>query len=362
MSAPPVLDLTARRRGLAVDIDVSPAYELIVSLFGWSSADTRSILDVGATWFDERRKQASPRLGELLDAFADTGKLLEDLAGMLHQASTVRDVPSLFTLLEGADPKELWATLLGSHQHGHDSAVSPDQINSAAADPAARRRLAGIIASDEECGGPGMARVASADPGEVKAQVIELLRLWHDEILADHLSTAAPILERDARAKQVLGATTSPSRLIETATSGVSYVAEPGITRVLLIPHLVMRPWVLISEYDRTKIFMYPVAAENLTATPDDPPPRLLALGKALGEEQRLRIIRRLADGPLSLQQITDHLGLAKSTAHHHLVVLRAAGLVRVELGGTDKEYSLRDDPVSDLAAVLQAYLGGTSS
>ncbi|HEV3123771.1 MAG TPA: metalloregulator ArsR/SmtB family transcription factor [Candidatus Dormibacteraeota bacterium] len=359
MSAAPVLDLTARRRALAVDIDVSPAYELIVSLFGWSSPDSRSILEIGPGWFDERRKLASPELGALLDGFADTGKLLVDLVGKLHQAATVRDVSSLLALLEGLDPEELWSTLLGGHQSGRDSAVGPDQIRTAAGDAAARRQLAAIIGADEECGGAGLARVARMEPDEVKARVIELLRRWHDEILSEHLATAAPILERDARAKQTLAAAMTPGRLIETATNGVSYEPEPGIARVLLIPHMVMRPWVVISEYDRTKIFVYPVAAESMAVAPEDPPLRLVALGKALGEEQRLRIIHRLAAGPLSLQQIADHLGLAKSTAHHHMVILRAAGLVRVELGG-DKEYSLRDDPATHVAEVLQAYLGGT--
>jgi DNA-binding transcriptional ArsR family regulator len=149
----------------------------------------------------------------------------------------------------------------------------------------------------------------------------------------------------------------SPERLIEAATDGVSYVPEPGIARVLLIPHLAMRPWVLISEYDRTKILAYPVAAGSLAASRDDPPARLVALCKALAEEQRLRLLRRLAEGPMSLQQIADHLGLAKSTAHHHLVGLRAAGLVRVQLGA-DKEYSLRADAVTDVTDLLRAYLG----
>ena len=72
-----------------------------------------------------------------------------------------------------------------------------------------------------------------------------------------------------------------------------------------------------------------------------------------------MRIIRRLSDGPASLQQIADHLGLAKSTAHHHLVALRAAGLTRVTLGA-DKEYSLRGDPVVEVADLLKEYLGRT--
>ena len=360
MAAAPVLDLTGRRRALGVEIEASPAYELILSLFGWTSPECRPLLEVGPTWFDNRRKAASRQLRSLLDVFADTGEVLERLVGMLHETSTAHDVSSLFDLLENSEPDELWATLVGVHERNHGAGViGSDQIRSAAHDPTARRRLGEVLATDDDCGGPGMARIAAAEPPEVKRQLIDLLRLWHDEVLADHLASAAPVLERDARTKRALAATLSPERLVEAATDGVNYSAEPGITNVLLIPHVLMRPWVLISEYERTKIFAYPVAAESMAAALDDPPPRLVALCKALGEEQRLRIIRRLSDGPASLQQIADHLGLAKSTAHHHLVALRAAGLTRVTLGA-DKEYSLRGDPVVEVADLLKEYLGRT--
>jgi DNA-binding transcriptional ArsR family regulator len=46
----------------------------------------------------------------------------------------------------------------------------------------------------------------------------------------------------------------------------------------------------------------------------------------------------------------------SKSTLHHHLMLLRAAGLVRVTIG-VEKEYSLRDDVVPEATGVLQAYI-----
>ena len=126
-----------------------------------------------------------------------------------------------------------------------------------------------------------------------------------------------------------------------------------------MAPHsfdLIMRPWVLINERDRTRLFMYPVAEEALSSAPEDPPARLVTLYKALADPQRLRILRLLGSGPVALQQIADHLGLVKSTAHHHLVILRSAGLVRISLGA-DKEYQLRGD-LPDAAALLGGYLG----
>ncbi|MDQ6877159.1 MAG: helix-turn-helix domain-containing protein, partial [Candidatus Dormibacteraeota bacterium] len=54
---------------------------------------------------------------------------------------------------------------------------------------------------------------------------------------------------------------------------------------------------------------------------------------------------------PLSLQELADKLGLRKSTVHHHLAELRAAGLLRVPMG--TKRYSLRREPLDRFGSLL---------
>ncbi len=178
-------------------------------------------------------------------------------------------------------------------------------------------------------------------------------------LLEDHLAAVMPVLRHDAQARAERVRGLSLEDAVEAGTDGIHYALEPGIRRVLLVPHAAMRPWVLISEHADTKIFMVAVSSASLTADRDTPPPRLLQVVKALAEEQRLRILRRLvAEGPTSLQQIADHIGVAKSTAHHHLVQLRAAGLVVVDLGA-DREYHIRDGVGDDVRQLLDTYLTG---
>jgi DNA-binding transcriptional ArsR family regulator len=50
----------------------------------------------------------------------------------------------------------------------------------------------------------------------------------------------------------------------------------------------------------------------------------------ALGDGTRWRILGRLLDGPASVQELANALGVAKGTIGHHVRVLDAAGLVRV--------------------------------
>jgi DNA-binding transcriptional ArsR family regulator len=53
----------------------------------------------------------------------------------------------------------------------------------------------------------------------------------------------------------------------------------------------------------------------------------------------------------------TCEFGVAKTTMHHHLGTLRAAGLVRAQ--SNDKMYSLRQNMLSEVSELLNAYLKG---
>jgi DNA-binding transcriptional ArsR family regulator len=82
-------------------------------------------------------------------------------------------------------------------------------------------------------------------------------------------------------------------------------------------------------------------------------------LSKALGDEKRLRILRALADGEKSLMELAETFGVAKTTMHHHMIVLRSAGLISVGVGS--KRYRLRTETVPDVGALLSGYLGAAT-
>ena len=106
------------------------------------------------------------------------------------------------------------------------------------------------------------------------------------------------------------------------------------------------------------------MAEENLVHDPDAPPSALVAVYRALGDERRLRLLRRLSEGPASLADLTDHLGLAKSTVFHHIGVLRSAGLIRVAISSDHKQqstYSLRLEAFPDQRTLMDQYLTRSS-
>jgi len=62
------------------------------------------------------------------------------------------------------------------------------------------------------------------------------------------------------------------------------------------------------------------------------------------------------------LKELAKRVDLAKSTAHHHLRMLRSAGLVRVIVGQDDRRYSLRRDSVPETGRLLEAFLEGRAA
>jgi DNA-binding transcriptional ArsR family regulator len=66
-----------------------------------------------------------------------------------------------------------------------------------------------------------------------------------------------------------------------------------------------------------------------------------MALPKALGDENRVRMLLALQDGELCVCQITELFGLAASTTSKHLAILYQAGLLDSRKAGRWMYYSL---------------------
>jgi DNA-binding transcriptional ArsR family regulator len=119
-----------------------------------------------------------------------------------------------------------------------------------------------------------------------------------------------------------------------------------------------MRPWNVMGADGPDLIVCYPVSDETLAADPGAPPPQLLRFHRALGDEKRLRILQRLAaaDGA-TLQELADAAGVAKSTAHHHLALLRDAGFVGLRGNARAYRYFLHEDALTKSRNLLAAVL-----
>lgn len=196
--------------------------------------------------------------------------------------------------------------------------------------------------------------ITSVDAEELRNHILVLFEGWYNTHIRPHEDSLIRMLERDCSQKKSMQTKLSPEALVEYATN-TPYPPEPSVTRVLLIPQAIYRPWTVQADAYGTKIFYYPVADENRSdlIDPYQPPVSLVQALKALGDEHRLRMIKMLAEKDWSLQELTEQLEMAKSTIHHHLSMLRSAQLV--ETAGS--RYRLRRATLDKLPLLWDEFL-----
>jgi DNA-binding transcriptional ArsR family regulator len=157
----------------------------------------------------------------------------------------------------------------------------------------------------------------------------------------------APVVTAVETARELATTTPTPQALIASVTRGYLYEPEPEFDRVVLVPHAGARPLLLLCQHRDARVICYPVHRADL-----DPEESLteqaVLVGRALGDGRRVGILRRLASGDATLDELADAAGLAKSTAHHHLGQLRAAGLVALRGNARGYWYALRPEGLSE--------------
>ena len=346
-----------------VVVDVAPAYELLMSIATVLEAGEKSdTYDVGPEWLAEVRRRAGDDLLRRLEAagLGDSDSYIH-LLPLVYDTAAPRDAAAFLRHLRETGPNEIRLHLVQYYARETRRQTPASVIRAAVAgDEEAQREFLRTSHPEWEPWTEYLRKVLDADPDRLKADLISCLEEWNGRVWAPESLTIIPILERDADAKRELLRTLSMEQFIETATNGVEFVPRPGIERVVMVASFVNRPLVSFTEFGEVLLIIYPVADESVSAFTDSPPLRLVRLSKALGDEKRLRILRTLAEGDRNLMELAEMFGVAKTTMHHHMIILRSAGLVSTSVG--TKRYRLRREALPDLGAMLSGYIGAADA
>lgn len=252
----------------------------------------------------------------------------------LHLLGIALDAPDdIVGAVRSLEPFELRRHLVGVHVPAWEQLVGRHALEATA------RGDAGLLDHDRYYAGRARAsleRLLPLTPAQTKRRVLETLVRYRDEQFDP---TVLDALERDAAAKRALAV--APDELIEIATGGYRYEPEPELGRVVLVPHAAARPWLLLCQHLRTRIICYSLPEQHGLEE------RAVALGRALADEGRVRMLRVLASRDASLSELAEAAGVARSTAHHHLGQLRAAGLVTMHGNARAYWFTLRSDGVA---------------
>lgn len=299
-----------------VEVDWAPAFELLISLGAFANKSEHRLLDLGPEWIRELRRMLPGDFLRMLNArdvpFRDDAVDL-----LIHRCPEDRSAPGFLAWLADLSPGDIYEL------------VAPEALQGWPLPP---------------------------DLGAERDRWVALLDAWNGIYFKDIDPAILPGLEADASRTRAAVEEMPPEALVERATNGVQFCPEPLPETVLLVPQYHYRPWNVFSSFRSTKMIAYPVDA--LPAVRGEPSADLMHLTRALADESRLRILRDLAEGPRTFSEIARSTSLAKSTVHHHMVALRAAGLIRVRVtGGKSDVYSLRPGAVERVGESLNAYL-----
>lgn len=194
------------------------------------------------------------------------------------------------------------------------------------------------------------------DLGKLRDVYVSLLSKWQNQYFTDIDPLIVETLQKNAQSITKAKITDS-IEFVEKVSGGIRIPSFESLEKIILIPSYHQSPFITYHRHQSIFLVFYSVDLPN-----DDsfaPSKALLRLAKAVSDENRLKILKKLTEGPKNFSSLLTGLEVSKSTVHHHIMALRSAGLISVLVSedcGHD-EYILRSAGVDELAGYLKKYL-----
>lgn len=341
-----ILNQTPLVETVALTIEQSPVWELILGIAGYTHVQLRHTFELDEAWKAEEETM-SPSLSALLKEIEETNFWYGMI--LLQNQFSATSVQDFSKGLAGATSTDLYRWLLPYFDRQHEAlrletAAEPENVE-------LWERYAVLFDGHDYLAGyvRQLQRYSQSDLLELMNRVLDAWQQWSSkksdwekwlQALAFEQKQQRPLDAKDASAE------------IERVTGGANYVPEPAVWSIKLVPQVSYRPWVLTIRTNDTKLFFYPLKEEYLLE-PGIPSKELISGHKALGDELRLKLLFQLQKNPLSLQDLSIQFNISKTTLHHQLALLKAAKFVAVEKG----VYSINSARLEDFSGQLARYL-----
>jgi DNA-binding transcriptional ArsR family regulator len=349
----PLAPSTGVRSGLVAE--VWPAADLSMSLLATVHRSVHRSLAVRDLW----RTRAAALDGEFLAALDHYGKeTWINLLGLPLDRPDARSAGGFAAVVASMDPLDLLRYLSGYFRRVFRR-ETPAAVMDAAigGDDAARREFRRTSFPDDVNWRDTLRYLLAHDPAAIQAEFAGLVGRWQREVYGP--LEEGLVAEMDAGLHTFANATDGQplEQIVERAVPGVTYVPEADQTSVVLLPSIAIRPVWAVADHRTANVFAFPAPdPEGRGATP---PARLVALGRAIGDETRLRILRELATHPATPPDLADRMGIPRTTLLHHLRILRDADLIAVQVHDSAyHQYHVRDEQFGEIERMLEAYLG----
>ncbi|RYC05229.1 helix-turn-helix domain-containing protein [Nocardioides zhouii] len=323
---------------IRVRLGAGSGIELLMSAVSVADADWRGVFERGPASYAAARAAGGSDLVRDVARFGRFGWI--NLAGPLTGTRAAWTVDALREWVDGSDPDELRLVLTGARRHQLRSRLDDATIAAAVGgDRAARTTWRRALGDTLLQVSPWL---LSADAATIRRTCLSVIdRLPHEP-------RATPLPRMRRRLEEV-----GPEALLAEVAPGVAYgsgvladvvlVSSPGVAPILVV----------VDEAERSVILHPPLAEDG----PDDAGARLRELGRALGDDTRIRLLHTLRLSPRTLPELCESLDSPRTTLLHHLALLRSSGLIEIEvLAGEANLYALRPAGFDDLAHAARAF------
>ena len=267
-----------------VSVLASPIYELLLSFSLYKRQTLMKYLDLGSKWPLEVEDSLSPELKEVIASKENL--FFEDLLVLfIEQSPYKNEIDSFFDWLGNMSAGELFERIASSLD---DKMTLPTNLL------------------------------------DQRDQSIKLLKEWNKEYFQFHNEGVLEQLKAEEESKWKMLEEKSKEDVILQASRFI--IESETVKNVCLLPSLHIQPMAFIDHLKDTLYITYSVK------NPKDKLTEVLRFTKALSDEKRLKILQFLSHGSHTFTDIVSEIGMAKGNIHHHLSILRGAGLVNIHI------------------------------
>ena len=196
-------------------------------------------------------------------------------------------------------------------------------------------------------------------PAELRERLLNLITRFYREHYANEMPRRLPALERSV-ARHRLEPSSDAEAIARRLTGRPKSCLEAGCAgpyeQHVFAPSMDMGVYNSCAIVGKVHGLFYPLDPEFAGVNDDAGETRLARLYKALGDEQRLRILRMLRDREMYAQEIVEKTGLHQSVVSRHLSFMKAVGLVQTRRQNNMKFYSLNPEAKEMLAGTLKLF------
>ncbi len=195
---------------------------------------------------------------------------------------------------------------------------------------------------------------------ETGERLLLALREYAQNFFLEEEKRIRPYLQLSLEDSQGLPASMQVDELVTRLSRGVRFESLDSVEALTLIPSYWSAPLVFITRpAPGQALLVYGARPDEASLVPgSEVPDGLVGALKALGDPTRLRILRDLAEAPLTPSELARRLRLRPPTVIHHLRLLRLAGLVHITVSASNERvYAARLEELDSIDASLRGFL-----